>query len=82
MSVDKSPLGLLFFLFCYMEYFRLFIRMSTMLNPDFPFEYIACEPYIEEIVVHKNEVNSYSNVVKTEQATELDWTRYQRKNFW
>ena len=53
-----------------------------MLNPDFPFEYIACEPYIEEIVVHKNEVNSYSNVVKTEQATELDWTRYQRKNFW
>lgn len=65
-----------------MEYFRLFIRMSTMLNPDFPFEHIACEPFIEEIVVHKGEINNYTNVVKVEPATELEWSRYQRTTFW
>ena len=65
-----------------MEYFRLFIRMSTMLNPDFPFEYIACEPFIEEIVVHKSEINNYTGVVKMEPATELEWNRYQRATCW
>ncbi len=64
-----------------MEYFRLFIRMSTMLNPDNPFEDIACEPYLEEMIVPKNEVGNWKNVVKTEPATELEWVRYYNATF-
>jgi hypothetical protein len=52
-----------------------------MLNPDFPFEDIACGPYLEEMIVPKNEVGNWKNVVKTEPATELEWVRYYNATF-
>lgn len=65
-----------------MEYFRLFIRMSTMLNPDFPFEYIPCDPYIKTVVVSKNEIEDYKDIVKIEKADRLEWHRYQQTTYW
>lgn len=65
-----------------MEYFRLFIRMSTMLNPDFPFEYISCDPYIKTVVVSKNEIEDYKDIVKIEKADRLEWHRYQQTTYW
>ena len=67
-----------------MKYFRLSIRMSTMLNPDFPFEYIPCEPYIKTVVICKNEIKDYltRNVVKVESVGKLEWNRYQQATYW
>ena len=65
-----------------MEYFRLFIRMSTMLNPDFPFEYISCDPYIKTVVVNKREIEDYKDIVKVEKADRLEWHRYQQTTYW
>lgn len=65
-----------------MEYFRLFIRMSTMLNPDFPFEYISCDPYIKTVVVSEREIEDYKDIVKVEKADRLEWHRYQQTTYW
>ncbi len=65
-----------------MEYFRLSIRMSTMLNPDFPFEYIPCQPYLKEVIVDKEELNQYKDVVEIQPATVLDFLSYQKATYW
>ena len=64
-----------------MEYFRLTIRMSTMLNPDFPFEYIPCEPYFKTVIVDKEEVDHYTDVVEIQPASVVDFLGYQKATF-
>lgn len=90
-AVEHLPLTMLqkngtyspiFSLLYSMEYFRLFIRMSTMLNPDFPFEYISCDPYIKTVVVSKKEIEDYKDIVKVEKADRLEWHRYQQTTYW
>lgn len=64
-----------------MEYVKISVRVTEDLNPDFPFEYIPCKPYIEDIVARKEELRNYRNVVKVVPATEQEWVRYQRITF-
>ena len=53
-----------------------------MLNPDFPFEYISCDPYIKTVVVSEREIEDYKDIVKIEKADRLEWHRYQQTTYW
>lgn len=64
-----------------MGYVKILVTVTEELNPDFPFEYIPCEPRIESVIAREDELPYYRNVVDVVPSTEREWVSYQRATF-